>query len=143
MRQRVGGHWVDGLLPPPGLLPRGRARGHARPTTGASARWSIDDLRDGALRDADRPAGWSDELRALDAISFAAWLDREGLHAPALRWYLDYCCRDDYGAGSGAGLGLGRPALFRQPARLRARPATTRRATGGRRADLAAKATPG
>jgi hypothetical protein len=36
---------------------------------------------------------------ALDAITFAAWLDREGLSDPHLRWYLDYCCRDDYGAG--------------------------------------------
>ncbi|RZL65028.1 MAG: FAD-binding protein [Variovorax sp.] len=38
-------------------------------------------------------------LLALDAIDFASWLDREGLTAAPLRWYLDYCCRDDYGAG--------------------------------------------
>ncbi len=37
--------------------------------------------------------------RALDAITFASWLDREGLTDEYLRWYLDYCCRDDYGAG--------------------------------------------
>jgi monoamine oxidase len=37
--------------------------------------------------------------RELDAPTFAAWLDREGLHDAQLRWYLDYCCRDDYGAG--------------------------------------------
>ena len=36
---------------------------------------------------------------ALNAIPFQAWLDREGLNDPHLRWYLDYCCRDDYGAG--------------------------------------------
>jgi hypothetical protein len=36
---------------------------------------------------------------ALDAIPFQAWLDREGLSDPHLRWYLDYSCRDDYGAG--------------------------------------------
>jgi hypothetical protein len=36
---------------------------------------------------------------ALDAIPFQAWLDREGLNDPHLRWYLDYSCRDDYGAG--------------------------------------------
>ncbi len=35
---------------------------------------------------------------ALDAIAFSAWLDRERHDDPALRWYLDYCCRDDYGA---------------------------------------------
>jgi len=38
--------------------------------------------------------------RALDRISFAHWLDREDYRSPTLRWYLDYCCRDDYGAGT-------------------------------------------
>ena len=37
--------------------------------------------------------------RALDAINFEAWLNQAQLTSPALRWYLDYCCRDDYGAG--------------------------------------------
>jgi monoamine oxidase len=37
--------------------------------------------------------------RALDAVTFASWLDRERLDDEHLRWYLDYCCRDDYGAG--------------------------------------------
>ena len=37
--------------------------------------------------------------RALDAVTFQAWLDRERLTDDHLRWYLDYCCRDDYGAG--------------------------------------------
>ena len=35
----------------------------------------------------------------LDAISMDAWLKSQGLTDPHLRWYLDYCCRDDYGAG--------------------------------------------
>jgi monoamine oxidase len=33
------------------------------------------------------------------AIVFIAYLDAQGLNDPHLRWYLDYCCRDDYGAG--------------------------------------------
>ena len=37
---------------------------------------------------------------ALDAVNFDTWLAQQGLHDPHLRWYLDYCCRDDYGAGS-------------------------------------------
>ena len=36
--------------------------------------------------------------RALDTITFKQWLDREGYTSPALHWYLNYCCRDDYGA---------------------------------------------
>ena len=38
--------------------------------------------------------------QALDAMTFAAWLAQEGLDDAHLRWYLDYCCRDDYGAGA-------------------------------------------
>ncbi|MES2423110.1 MAG: FAD-dependent oxidoreductase [Pseudomonadota bacterium] len=37
--------------------------------------------------------------RALNAITFEAWLNQNGLDDNHLRWYLGYCCRDDYGAG--------------------------------------------
>jgi len=47
-------------------------------------------------------AGWSPEHAALDTQTFAQWLDREGLDDAGLRWFLDYSCRDDYGADSGA-----------------------------------------
>jgi hypothetical protein len=33
------------------------------------------------------------------AINFRAYLSQQGLNDPNLLWYLDYCCRDDYGAG--------------------------------------------
>lgn len=36
---------------------------------------------------------------ALDAMTFDTWLQQQGLAGAGLRWYLDYCCRDDYGAG--------------------------------------------
>jgi glycine/D-amino acid oxidase-like deaminating enzyme len=34
----------------------------------------------------------------LDRISMVDWLAQNGMNAPALRWYVDYACRDDYGA---------------------------------------------
>jgi FAD binding domain len=37
--------------------------------------------------------------RALDTMTFAAWLDTQGYDGAALRWYLDYCCKDEFGAG--------------------------------------------
>jgi hypothetical protein len=37
------------------------------------------------------------ELLALDRLSFAAWLDREGLRSPFVRWYTRYACLDDFG----------------------------------------------
>jgi hypothetical protein len=35
----------------------------------------------------------------LDSMSFGAWLAQQGYRAQSLLWYVDYCCRDDYGAG--------------------------------------------
>jgi glycine/D-amino acid oxidase-like deaminating enzyme len=34
----------------------------------------------------------------LDAGSMAAWMRDEGFDSPYLNWYVDYACRDDYGA---------------------------------------------
>ena len=28
----------------------------------------------------------------------SSWLDRNKFNSPYLRWYVDYACRDDYGA---------------------------------------------
>lgn len=38
------------------------------------------------------------ELTALDRISAATWLSQRGFHSPLVRWYVEYACRDDYGA---------------------------------------------
>lgn len=87
------GHWQDGLLPLQGVSPA---------TLAQYRRFSA--LVDGARRDA--PFAIPAALRAraphhlaLDAVPLATWLDQQGLADPHLRWYLDYCCRDDYGAG--------------------------------------------
>lgn len=34
----------------------------------------------------------------LDQQSMAGWLIENGFNSPYLRWYIDYACRDDYGA---------------------------------------------
>ena len=38
-------------------------------------------------------------ITQFDSLNFQAWLDASGLNAKPLLWYLDYCCRDEYGAG--------------------------------------------
>lgn len=35
----------------------------------------------------------------LDTISLKRWMLQNGYTAPSLHWYLNYCCRDDYGRG--------------------------------------------
>src|SRR5262249_44724725 len=42
------------------------------------------------------------EWRALDEVSFAAYLRSRGWNSPLLSWYVNYCCRDDYGSGASA-----------------------------------------
>ena len=41
-----------------------------------------------------------ESIRKLDAISMAAFLSGEAFHGKELKRYVDYCCRDDYGAPS-------------------------------------------
>lgn len=40
------------------------------------------------------------DLLALDALTMDEWLEREGYRSDGLRWYVNYCCRDDYGTTS-------------------------------------------
>lgn len=92
------GEWQEGLLPLHGvgegtLAQYGRFARLVEAQSQA-ARFAMPALR---LWDAKRPLAPAHQ--ALDAIVFSAWLAQQGLDDPHLLWYLDYCCRDDYGAG--------------------------------------------
>jgi hypothetical protein len=88
------GAWVEGLLPP-------AEAGSARLAQYRRLAQQVADARQrlGFALPSHR-AGWTADHAALDGQTFAAWLDAQELHDPGLRWYLDYCCRDDYGADS-------------------------------------------
>jgi monoamine oxidase len=98
-RLYIAGHWHEGLLPPLEALPEAE-----RAATATQYRRFAALVREagrgGAFAIPTARSAWRAELDALDAQTFAQWLDHHGLAAPALRWYLDYCCRDDYGAGA-------------------------------------------
>ena len=87
------GEWQDGLLPVQGVGPATLAQ-YRRFAQRVQALQQAAPFAMPAFR---APA--SREHLALDAMSFQAWLDREGLADPHLRWYLDYACRDEFGAG--------------------------------------------
>ncbi len=98
-RLHIAGFWHDGLLPPVDALPDAeradtlaqyRQFGAAVDAASAGGAFAMPTAR----------SAWRPQLDALDRVTFAAWLAAQGLVAPALRWYLDYCCRDDYGAGA-------------------------------------------
>ncbi len=114
LRQRVGGRWQyderhlchspqerlflhqqwqDGLLPIRGVDARTLEQ-YQRFSTLVSdlrkaERWTIP-LQNTATKPIQK---------ALATITFMEWLDRQKLTDEYLRWYLNYCCRDDYGAG--------------------------------------------
>lgn len=90
------GRWYEGLYLHAGADAEDRHQ-HAR------FRTEVERLA--ALRDAEGRRGFScpvstsssiPELRALDQLSFAAWLDGQQLSSPRLRWLADYACRDDF-----------------------------------------------
>jgi len=94
------GHWHEGLLPPIDALPAAE-RADTLAQYRRFAELVADASRGAAFAIPAWRSTWSARLDALDAVTFAQWLDSQQLAAPALRWYLDYCCRDDYGAGAG------------------------------------------
>jgi glycine/D-amino acid oxidase-like deaminating enzyme len=42
--------------------------------------------------------GRTDRFKNLDQISFSDWLLQQGFDSPLVHWYMNYACRDDYGA---------------------------------------------
>ncbi|MDF3035711.1 MAG: amine oxidase, partial [Paucimonas sp.] len=97
-RLLINGKWQEGLIPHDGLPP-----------------WEVEEQRR-FLADMERlrtahgkdgkpaftlPSALSSndpQWRALDGITMKAWMESHGFRSPALHWYVNYCCRDDYGA---------------------------------------------
>lgn len=93
------GRWQDGLVPQVGTTVEDQQQIAAfleemerlRTSLGADGRRLFAIPVDESSRDP--------QWLAVDQISMAEWLDQKGWKSPELRWYVDYCCRDDYGAG--------------------------------------------
>lgn len=87
------GAWQEGLLPLNGVGPQTLAQYQQFSDLVAQqqrqARWTIP-IRNQPLAQVQQ---------ALAAITFEAFLNQHQLTDAHLRWYLNYCCRDDYGAG--------------------------------------------
>lgn len=85
----VHGRWQEGLEP-----------------QGNRKQWALFESLIGELRQTGcftipMEEGWRKcgvQERALDRMTMEEWLTAKGIHAPEVRWYADYACRDDYGA---------------------------------------------
>lgn len=96
-RLLFNGAWQDGFIPTDGV-PAWEAAEHQRFFR------EVERLRTLQGSDGRRPFVFPTVLssndrqwEALDRITLKAWLEREGYRSPTLHWYLNYCCRDDYG----------------------------------------------
>jgi predicted NAD/FAD-binding protein len=91
------GTWQDGLLPVQDISAQTLAqyRKFALLVENAqkTSKWTIPASNSSLF------SSLADVNSHLLAITFISYLDQNGLTDTQLRWYLDYCCRDDYGAG--------------------------------------------
>jgi protoporphyrinogen oxidase len=95
-RVLVDGRWQSGLLPLEGasVATLGQYERFAEYVRGQQRRRAF------SIPTAMPGASIPEEQAALDRSSFAQWLLEHQFDDAQLRWYLDYCCRDDYGADS-------------------------------------------
>ena len=92
------GRWQDGIVPSFAITPETDAQykrffAHMdayRKMRGKDGKPAFAIPVDASSQDA--------ELLALDRLTMREWMDAHGYVAEELRWYVNYCCRDDYGA---------------------------------------------
>ena len=85
------GRWQDGIEPAVGLTPADREQFQRLEDLFAKYRASGDFTIPLEL-------GRSPRFADLDCISFADWLQQQGCNSRLVAWYMNYACRDDYGA---------------------------------------------
>jgi hypothetical protein len=96
-RLLMNGQWQDGFIPTAGV-PAAELVEHRRFFA------EVDRLRQLRGSDGKRvfvfptmSSSSDPAFDGLDTITLKAWLDQQGYTSPTLHWYLNYCCRDDYG----------------------------------------------
>jgi glycine/D-amino acid oxidase-like deaminating enzyme len=86
----IHGHWQDGLEPEIGLSSADRGEFQRFETM-------IGELRASGEFSIPMELGHR-RMNQLDRITFQDWAGQNGFRSANLRWYLDYACRDDFGA---------------------------------------------
>jgi glycine/D-amino acid oxidase-like deaminating enzyme len=85
------GRWQEGIEPAIGLKPKDREQFQRLEDLFTKYRSSGDFTIPLEL-------GRSNRLSDLDRISFSEWLRQQNIDSPLVNWYMNYACRDDYGA---------------------------------------------
>lgn len=96
-RLYINGHWQEGLIPQFGVGKEDRQQigrfmasvEEMKTKTGSDGKPCFAIPVDASSTD--------EEYRKLDSISLHKYLEDNGYTSQYLRWYLEYCCKDDYG----------------------------------------------
>ncbi|MBL7692944.1 MAG: FAD-dependent oxidoreductase [Flavipsychrobacter sp.] len=98
-RLYIDGYWQEGLIPKFGITREDEAQiarfmkqaEDHRSAKGNDGKFAFCIPLDASSAD--------EEYRKLDRISFRQFLNDNGYTSKPLLWYLEYCCKDDYGSG--------------------------------------------
>lgn len=94
----INGHWQDGLIPNFGV-PENEKKEIARFFNLINEyRFKIGSDQKPVFEIPVSMASTDQEFRTLDKISFSEFLKNNRYSSPHLLWYLNYCCKDDYGS---------------------------------------------
>jgi hypothetical protein len=85
------GRWQEGIEPAVGLTQKDRAQFQRLEDL-------FTDYRKSGSFTVPLELGISAKFQHLDRISFSDWLLQQGFDSRLLHWYMNYACRDDYGA---------------------------------------------
>ncbi len=91
------GSWHEGLIPWASLKLQDRSEVEAFLKLVESIRGKRDAKNKHAFRIPLDESSRENEYIQLDQQTFADFIRGQGWHSPFLSWYLNYCCRDDYG----------------------------------------------
>lgn len=94
----IKGHWQDGLVPSFGVSDSEKEE--ISSFFKLVNDYKLSSGRDGkpAFEIPIRNSSEDEKFRKLDRISFADFLRENKFDSPHLLWYLNYCCKDDYGS---------------------------------------------
>ena len=95
------GEWQEGLIPTTGLTAQERAEWARFDAAMAGFRASVGADGRAAFASPSVLSSRDPAFMALDEVSFAAWLAREGYASAPLLAHIRYACRDDYGCEPG------------------------------------------
>jgi predicted NAD/FAD-dependent oxidoreductase len=85
------GRWQEGIEPAIGLTPKDRDQFQR-------LEYIFSEFRKSGSFTVPLELGLSSKFHHLDRISFSDWLRGQGFDSRLLHWYMNYACRDDYGA---------------------------------------------